>query len=65
VYDGRADMLMFTNECLYSSDNLLQQCLFIALGSMEVIAVLQVASILHLAVIIPFLVADCKHTQTN
>ena len=52
VYDGRADMLMFTNECLYSSDNLLQRSLFIALGSMEVIAVLRVASILHLAVII-------------
>jgi hypothetical protein len=53
VYDGRADMLMFTNECLYSSDNLLQRCLFIALGSMEVIAVLRVASILFLAVVVP------------
>jgi hypothetical protein len=53
VYDGRADMLMFTNECLYSSDNLLQRCLFIALGCMEVIAVLRVASLLFLAVVVP------------
>ncbi len=53
IYDGRADMMMFTNECLYSSDNLLQRCLFISFGSMEMIAVLRVASILHLAVVVP------------
>jgi len=32
VYDGRADMLIFTNECLLASDNLLQRLLFIVLG---------------------------------
>ncbi len=53
VYDGRGDMLIFTNECLLSSDNLLQRSLFILLGSMEMIAQLRVASILHLAVVIP------------
>ena len=53
IYDGRADMLAFTNECLLSSENLLQRSLFIVLGSMEVIAQLRVASILHLAVVWP------------
>ena len=47
IYDGRADMLDFTNEFLLSILNLLQQSLFIVLGSMEVIAQLRVASILH------------------
>jgi len=53
VYDGQADMLIFTNECLLASDNLLQRCLFIVLGSMEMIAQLRVASILHLGVVLP------------
>jgi hypothetical protein len=53
VYDGRADMLIFTNECLLASDNLLQRSLFIVLGSMEMIAQLRVASILHLGVVLP------------
>ncbi len=53
VYDGRGDMLIFTKECLLSSNNLLQCLLFIVLGSMEMIAQLRVASILHLAVVIP------------
>ena len=53
VYDGRGDMVIFTNECLLASDNLLQRSLFIVLGSMEMIAQLRVASILHLAVVLP------------
>jgi hypothetical protein len=53
VYDGCGDMLIFTNECLLVSDNLLQRSLFIVLGLMEMIAQLRVASILHLAVVIP------------
>jgi hypothetical protein len=53
VYDGRGGMLIFTNKCLLSSDNLLQCLLFIVLGSMEMIAQLRGASILHLAVVIP------------
>jgi hypothetical protein len=32
VYDGRGDMLIFTNKCLLASDNLLQCSLFIVLG---------------------------------
>ena len=46
-------MLAFTNECLLSSENLLQRSLFIVLGSMEVIAQMRVASILHLDVLWP------------
>jgi hypothetical protein len=46
-------MLIFTKECLLASDNLLQRSLFIVLGSMEIIAQLWVASIVHLAVVIP------------
>ena len=53
IYDGRADMMDFTNECLKTSENLLQQSLFIALGSMEMIAQIRVAAIMHLAVVIP------------
>ncbi len=53
VHDGRGNMLIFTNKCLLSSNNLLQRSLFIVLGSMEMIAQLRVASILHLAVVIP------------
>ncbi len=53
MYDGRGDMVIFTNECLLVSDNLLQHSLFIVLGLMEMIAQLRVASILHLAVVIP------------
>ena len=53
IYDGRADMLAYTNECILSSENLLQRSLFIVLGSMEVISQLRVASILHLAVVWP------------
>jgi hypothetical protein len=52
VYDGRGDMLIFTNKCLLASDNLLQRSLFIVLGTWEMIAQLRVASILHLAVVI-------------
>ena len=43
TYYGRADMLAFTNECLLSSENLLQRSLFIFLRSMEVVAQLIVA----------------------
>ena len=32
VYDGRAYMLIFTNECLLASDNLLQRSLFNCIG---------------------------------
>ncbi len=46
-------MLIFTNECLLASDNLLQRSLFIVLGSMERIAQLRAASIMHLAVALP------------
>ncbi len=53
VYDGRGDTLIFTNECLLASNNLLQRSLFIVLGSMEMIAQLRVASILHLGVVMP------------
>jgi hypothetical protein len=53
VYDRRGDMLIFTNECLLASDNLLQYSLFIVVGTMEMIAQLRVASILHLMVVIP------------
>jgi hypothetical protein len=49
VYDGQADMLIFTNKCLLASDNLLQRSLFIVLGSMEMFA----QSILHLGVVLP------------
>ena len=51
IYDGRVDMLAFTNECLLSIENLLQRSLSIVLESMEVIAHPRVASILHLSVI--------------
>jgi hypothetical protein len=53
IYDGRVDMLIFTNKCLLTSDNLLQRSLFIVLGSMEMIAQLRVASILHLGEVLP------------
>jgi hypothetical protein len=53
VYDGRADMLIFTNKCLLASNNLLKHLLFIVLGSMEMITQLSVASILHLGVVLP------------
>jgi hypothetical protein len=46
-------MLIFTNECLLASDNSLKRSLFIVLGSMEMIAQLRVASILHLGVVFP------------
>jgi hypothetical protein len=46
-------MLIYMNECLLASDNLLQCSLSIVLGSMEMIAQLRVASILHLAVVMP------------
>jgi hypothetical protein len=46
-------MLIFTNECLLASDNLLQRSLFIVLGSIEIIAQLRVASIMHLVVVLP------------
>ena len=47
------ETLMFTNECLLASNNLLQHLLFIVFGSMEMIAQLRVASILHLGVVLP------------
>jgi hypothetical protein len=53
VYDGQADMLIFTIECLLASNNLLQRSLIIVLGCMEMIAQLRVASILHLGVVLP------------
>jgi hypothetical protein len=53
VYDGGEDMLIFTNECLLASNNLLQCLLFIVLGPMEMIAQLRVASILHLGGVLP------------
>ncbi len=53
VYDGQADMLIFTNKRLLASNNLLQCSLFIVLGSMEMIAQLRLASILHLGVVLP------------
>jgi hypothetical protein len=62
VYDGRGDLLIFTNECLLASDNLLQHSLFIVLGLMEMIAQLRVASILHLAVVIPSKMASWEHS---
>jgi hypothetical protein len=46
-------MLIYTNECLLASDNLLQRSLFIVLGLIEMIVQLRVASILHLDVVIP------------
>ncbi len=52
MYDGRGDMFIFTNECLLISDNLLQCSLFIVLRLMEMIALLRIASILHLGVVI-------------
>ncbi len=50
------------------SENILQDSLFLSLGSMQVIAMLRVASILHLAVVLPtrwlagntHKLADCK-----
>ena len=52
VNDGHTDMLIFINECLLASNNLLQHSLFIVLGSMELIAQLRVALILHLRVVL-------------
>ena len=52
IYDKRADMMEFTNECLKTSENLLQQSLFVALGLMEKIAQVRVAAIMHLVVAI-------------
>lgn len=53
VYDGLDDMLAFTHECLLTGENLLQRSLFLSLGSMEVVAQLRVASILHISVVVP------------
>ena len=53
VYNSIDEMLAFTNECLLCGKNILQHCLFLALGSMEVVAQLRVASILFLAVVVP------------
>ncbi len=52
MYDGCADIQIFTNECLQAKDNLLQRSLFIVLGLMKMIAQLRVASIFHLAVVL-------------
>ena len=43
VYDGLDDMLAVTNKCLLTSEDLMQRCLFITLGSMEVVAQLHIA----------------------
>ena len=53
VYDRLDDMLAFTHKCLLAGDIVLQCSFFLSLGSMEVVAQLHVASILHLAVILP------------
>jgi hypothetical protein len=51
MYDALDEMLAFTNHCLDSGENILQRCLYTALGSIEVISQLRVASVLFLAVI--------------
>ena len=53
VYDALDEMLLFTEHCLNSGENILQRCLFTALGSMEVVAQLRVASVLFLSLIVP------------
>ncbi len=53
MFDALDEMLSFTGECLLSGKNILQHCLFYSLGSMEVIAVLRIASIMYLSVIVP------------
>jgi len=68
IYDQRQDILNFLAKELDISENILQDSLFLALGSMQVIAMLRVASILHLAVVLPtrwlagntHTLADCK-----
>ena len=53
MYDGLDDMLAFTNKCLLTSKNLLQRCLLITLGSMEVVAQFRNASIIHVGFVAP------------
>ncbi len=53
IYDALDEMLEFTADCLVSSDNHLQHCLFITLNSMEVIAILLVVSVMFLTVVVP------------
>jgi len=68
IYDQRQDILNFLVKELDISQSILQDSLFMSLGSMQVIAMLRVASILHLAVMMPtrwlagntHKLADCK-----
>ena len=53
VYNALDEMLKFTDECLMSSENLLQRSLFLSLGSMEIVALLRVASVVHVAIVLP------------
>jgi hypothetical protein len=53
VYDALDEMLAFTKECLVRGENILQLYLFTALGLMEVVAQLCIASVIFLTVIIP------------
>ena len=53
VNDALDEMLDFMDHCLNLGENLLQHCLNTVLGSMEVIAQLQVALVMFLAVIVP------------
>jgi hypothetical protein len=53
VYDAPDEMLQFTNPCLLCSENKLQHCLYLSLGSMEFVALLRCASIVHVAMVLP------------
>ena len=53
IYDQRQDILNFLAGELEISENILQDSLFIAIASMQVIAMLRVASIMHLAIVLP------------
>ena len=53
VYNALDEMLKFTEGCLMSSKNLLQRSLFLSLGSLEIVALLRVASIVHVAIVLP------------
>ena len=60
------EMLLFTEHCLNSGENILQHCLFTALGSMEVLAQLHVASVLFLSLIVPMhWLAENTHTLVH
>ena len=62
IYAGLDDMFTFTGKCLTVWENLLQRCLFIELGSMEVIVMFWVASILvEYIVTLPCYLAGSTH----